>query len=209
MRRRYIPKKDGKQRPLGMPSWSDKLLGELVRLLLEVYYKPGSPPFPRFGPAADATPPWARRHERGLVRPGLSRATSPAASTSYVVLLGSRRAAAQRTFPLEMFTIHKQAAIPISDGDVPPNTAARLPPTTPAQRRIQAIACTAAFHFGYIEYWCRRVLGFAYLPRFRHRAPRAPPLIGARNVEYRTRQHGSHEFTQQSRIWAGRSRFPR
>ncbi|MGB0098382.1 MAG: reverse transcriptase domain-containing protein, partial [Solirubrobacteraceae bacterium] len=34
------PKKDGKQRPLGLPSWSDKLLGEVVRLLLEAYYEP-------------------------------------------------------------------------------------------------------------------------------------------------------------------------
>jgi hypothetical protein len=53
-------------------------------------------------------------------------------------------------FP-QAFTIHKQPAIPISDSDVPPNTTAPLPATTPAQRRIQAIACTAAFHFGYIE----------------------------------------------------------
>jgi hypothetical protein len=53
-------------------------------------------------------------------------------------------------FP-QAFTIHKQPAIPLSDTDVPPNTTAPLPPTTPAQRRIQAIACTAAFHFGYIE----------------------------------------------------------
>jgi hypothetical protein len=53
-------------------------------------------------------------------------------------------------FP-QAFTIHKQPAIPISDTDVPPNTTAPLPPTTPAERRIQAIACTAAFHFGYIE----------------------------------------------------------
>jgi hypothetical protein len=51
----------------------------------------------------------------------------------------------------QAFTIHRQPAIPINDGDVPPNTTAPLPPTTPAQRRIQAIACTAAFHFGYIE----------------------------------------------------------
>ncbi len=27
-------------RPLGMPSWSDKLVGEVVRLLLEAYYEP-------------------------------------------------------------------------------------------------------------------------------------------------------------------------
>jgi len=47
--------------------------------------------------------------------------------------------------------IVNEPAIPLNDTETPPDTDQPVPPTTASARRMQAIANTAAFHFGYIE----------------------------------------------------------
>jgi hypothetical protein len=54
------------------------------------------------------------------------------------------------TFP-QAVTIVNQPAIPLNDADTPPGMAQPVPPTTPQQQRMQAIADTAGFHFATIE----------------------------------------------------------
>ena len=49
------------------------------------------------------------------------------------------------------FTILGEPAIPLNDQDTPPNQPQPVPPQTPSETRMQAIANTAGFHFAFIE----------------------------------------------------------
>jgi hypothetical protein len=48
-------------------------------------------------------------------------------------------------------TINNEPVVPLNDSDTPPHMKAPVPPVTPQQSRMQAIANAAAFHFAMIE----------------------------------------------------------
>jgi hypothetical protein len=54
------------------------------------------------------------------------------------------------TFP-QAVNIMNEPAIPLNDSDTPPGMSQPVPPTSAKQRRMQAIANTAGFHFAMIE----------------------------------------------------------
>jgi hypothetical protein len=94
VRRKFISKKSGKNerlRPLGLPSWSDKLVGEVVRLLLEAYYEPTfSDRSHGFRPGGAVTPRSVRWNSPGPGRYGSLREISPTVSAVWIMTLCSR-----------------------------------------------------------------------------------------------------------------------
>ena len=76
-------RRNGKLRPLGIPTWSDKLLQEVMRSILEAYYEPQfSDHSHGFRPDADATRPCTTSTTPGTGRSGSSRVISKDASTT-------------------------------------------------------------------------------------------------------------------------------
>ena len=79
-RRTSIPKKQGKQRPLGMPVWSDKLVQEVLRSSWKPTLNPNSQTIHMdFDQNEDVTPRYERFTTRGMEQYGSSREISRSA----------------------------------------------------------------------------------------------------------------------------------
>jgi retron-type reverse transcriptase len=92
VRRTYIEKKGTrKKRPLGLPTWSDKLVQEVIRLVLEAYYEPQfSDRSHGFRPGRGCHTALGRSITNGTGRCGSSRVTSPTVSDLSTIRLCCR-----------------------------------------------------------------------------------------------------------------------
>lgn len=68
----------------------------------------------------------------------------------YTRYLSKRNPDLGAQFP-QAVRIRNEPAIPLDDTDTPPDMEQPVPPVTPQQSRMQAIANTAGFHFAFIE----------------------------------------------------------